>query len=903
MTNRLQIHHVLSSDFSKYVVFTPLVYWLIGMLGMSLGNATGYVSPIFPAAGFAVAMMLYSGSKAWPGIWLGSLLLNFWIAQSHGSFATADMIVAVGIATGSTLQAVYAYWLLKRHATACDQLETATDISRTLLFAGPLGCLVSASVGVSTIYAMGYISASTYFHSWWLWWTGDTLGVIIAMPIAVAVLYRREGSWRGRLRTVIVPTVITLGVVSVAFFATARWERQQQRLTMERYEQTVTQLLEERVIAHQEALSALKRLVEVTPDMTFQQFEYFTATTLRDNPDISALSFNAYVPLKQRARYELDFARRNGIPAFEITEMSSAKQLVRAADRKDYVSVSYIAPFAENRPAVGYDISSEPIRRQAIINSITSRQSAMTAPIHLVQESRERVGMLLLHPAYHQPAADDRSPSPEPLGFAVGVIKADEMIGIATRRAREAGLVFEVADFGTGQVIFRSSNEVRRTSNGSDVLTSKIDVADRSWMVSVWATDAYVQAHYPWTTWAVGVVGVVMASLLQILVLVITGHASIVERQVEDQTHELRLSGAALEDRNAQLSALFGLSPDGLVALNSQGIIKFVNPAFQTMTGISSAELVGMHAFEYLDHKLREQADNPASFSGIAACFANSGQDPQTLILRIPRHTVLQFVGVYSNAASAPRLIYTRDITREAEIDRMKSDFLSHAAHELRTPMSSIFGFSELLLEREFDRDTARDLLETIHQQTRCVVAIIDELLDLVRIESRQGMDFNIQGVDLLSLIEETLKGLSVDAQRWPIELLSCAERPVITADRVKLGLALANVLNNAKKYSPGGGKIEISIVSKKGMTGISVRDYGIGMSSEELKHFGERFWRADSSGNVPGTGLGTAIVMETMKILDGEVSVDSELGSGTTVTLWLHDSTPLTSEPSRSGC
>lgn len=897
MVSLRQIRHVVRSDYTMNIGVTVLVYWLAGMLGMSLGESTGYVSPVFPAAGFAIAMMVYTENKGWPGVWLGSLALNLWIAQTHAGITTST-VVALGIASGSTLQAVSASWLLKRRGIACQQLETASDIGRSLFWAGPMACIISASAGIGTLYAMGLMPASAWLHSWWVWWTGDTLGVVLAMPITMAILCRKAPSWRSRLITVIVPTVITLGVVSAAYFATAHWEHKQQRNAIDKYGQTIVQLLEHRFIAHQEALSSLKRLIEVTPDMTFQQFEHFTAVTLKDNPDIFALSFNSYVQLKQRAEYEKDFALRNGKPGFEITERNAAKQLVRAADRPGYVSVSYIAPLAGNLPAVGYDIFSEPIRRQAIANAITTRQPVITAPIRLVQENRERVGMLVLHPAYHRLDADDHSDSIDPLGFAVGVIKADEMIGIATRKALIDGLVFEIDDSGTGKPIYLSSTAAHRPADRSEIQEGKVTVADRSWTVSVWATEEYVQNHHLWTSWIVGVIGVTMASLLQVLVLVITGHTAIVERKVQDQTHELRERGEALEDRNAQLSALFSLSPDGLVALSSDGIIKFVNPAFQAMTGIASSELVGNHVDDYLDKRLREHAENPGSFSGIAACFSNRDENPQTLVLRAPRYTVLQLVGIHSEAASASQLIYSRDITREAEVDRMKSDFLSHAAHELRTPMASIYGFSELLLVRELDPDTRRELLETIHRQTQGLVAIINELLDLVRIEARQGKDFTIQSVDLPPLIRETLDDLAFDAERWPIAFQFDKAIPMVRADRGKLRQALINVLNNAQKYSPEGGQIQIEIVSRTGMTGISIRDHGIGMTSDELKHFGERFWRADTSGNIPGTGLGTAIVKEILQILGGKVEVMSKPDAGTTVTLWLQESTPPTGRP-----
>jgi signal transduction histidine kinase len=218
----------------------------------------------------------------------------------------------------------------------------------------------------------------------------------------------------------------------------------------------------------------------------------------------------------------------------------------------------------------------------------------------------------------------------------------------------------------------------------------------------------------------------------------------------------------------------------------------------------------------------------------------------------------------------------------------MKSEFLSHAAHELRTPMASIYGFSELLLEMELDEPTRRDLLETIHRQTRWLVDIINELLDLARIEARQGKDFKIEDVALKPLLQDTLGDLSFDLERWPVTLDLTPELGSVRADPAKLRQALVNLLNNAQKYSPEGGAIQVAIVTKPGKLGVAVSDHGIGLSADQVKRIGERFWRADTSGKIPGTGLGMAIVKEIMQHHGGYVDVSSQPGAGTTVTLWL---------------
>jgi signal transduction histidine kinase len=220
----------------------------------------------------------------------------------------------------------------------------------------------------------------------------------------------------------------------------------------------------------------------------------------------------------------------------------------------------------------------------------------------------------------------------------------------------------------------------------------------------------------------------------------------------------------------------------------------------------------------------------------------------------------------------------------------MKSEFLSHAAHELRTPMASIFGFTELLISQDFDADTRKDLLATIHKQTAWLVDIINELLDIARIEARRGKDFNIEAVPLPPLVDAVVAALQIDRQRWPVHIDCPGHLPAVRADAAKLRQALTNVLGNAVKYSPGGGIIDVRCAthddSGRAMLAITITDHGIGMTPDQVARVCERFYRADTSGNIPGTGLGMAIVKEITELLGGSVDIQSSPHHGSTVTL-----------------
>lgn len=347
----------------------------------------------------------------------------------------------------------------------------------------------------------------------------------------------------------------------------------------------------------------------------------------------------------------------------------------------------------------------------------------------------------------------------------------------------------------------------------------------------------------------------------------------------------------AIAERGAQLDAIFSLSPDGFVLFDADGYMMFANPAFERMTGLSwqraglpwdLAEFESVLAgLCHPDHPLQD-------LQGLR----DDGETCQTrLILSRPQHRVVQAQARRNLAGRRETILYFRDVTHEDEVDRMKSEFLASAAHELRTPMVSIFGFTELLLRRQFSDERRADMLQTIHRQSGLLVKMINELLDLARIESRRGLDLHIGCHPLSELVNSSVKGLMRTDNERPVSLGRIPDVPVLI-DPEKMQLALNNLLSNAFKYSPHGGQVTLSARCQtqggRDYAVLEVRDEGLGMTPEQLARAFERFYRADTSGNIPGTGLGLSLVKEIAELHNGRVELESVLGRGTTARLWI---------------
>ncbi len=390
------------------------------------------------------------------------------------------------------------------------------------------------------------------------------------------------------------------------------------------------------------------------------------------------------------------------------------------------------------------------------------------------------------------------------------------------------------------------------------------------------------------------------------------GHAVLrVENQMRvEAQQELEAALGRVREHTEQLNAIFDLSPDGFISFDAQHRVKYASPAFFRMTGLASDAIIGLDEAAF-SARLARACLEPTRFPGIAALkvgvaaegFAETDQTSkpktgrrQLIELADPGQHVLEIGLRLSRAETVSQILYFRDVTHETEVDRMKSEFLSHAAHELRTPMASIFGYSELMLTQQFDEPQRQEFLDIIHRQCGMMIAIINELLDLVRIDERRGKDFLIGSVDANELVHELVGDFGVPTGQQPVLLETPAQILHMRADRKKLMQALRNVLSNAYKYSPAGGAVRVSLFGVEAATGsglppsvgIRITDQGIGMTPEQVTHVCDRFYRADVSGKIPGTGLGMSIVKEIIELHGGDLQIESALGVGTSITLFL---------------
>jgi signal transduction histidine kinase len=198
-------------------------------------------------------------------------------------------------------------------------------------------------------------------------------------------------------------------------------------------------------------------------------------------------------------------------------------------------------------------------------------------------------------------------------------------------------------------------------------------------------------------------------------------------------------------------------------------------------------------------------------------------------------------------------------------------------------------------MTRELDAPTRREVVEIIHHQSNFVVRMVNDLLDLERLSSGAAFgELRMQAVGVVPLVRRVIDGLLIENDPRRVQFQSNGiEEPLVLADPDKLAQALINLLANAYRYSrTKGGAIELVLSRRQRKSrveiGIAVRDHGIGMTVAQIQKVFERFYRADPSSAVSGTGLGMTLVKEIIERMDGIIEIDSAPDLGATVTLWL---------------
>jgi len=349
------------------------------------------------------------------------------------------------------------------------------------------------------------------------------------------------------------------------------------------------------------------------------------------------------------------------------------------------------------------------------------------------------------------------------------------------------------------------------------------------------------------------------------------------ERRRAEASEAAAKAVAAEREQAARLLEAVG---DGIFYVNRAGMVRFWNRSAELILGLRSEDV-----------RDRAAAEVVPGWQAIADHVAISEGDELPRVVRVPievggRELWLSFVAV----GRPEGVVYAfRDLTVERELERAKSDFIATISHELRTPMTAVYGAARTLLRPELDvsPDQARELLEMIATQSERLAQITEEVVLASRLD-RGEVTVEHDRVDIAELARATVE--AIQTQLGVDVTVNAPQAAFATGDRDRIEQILINLLDNADKYSPEGGGITVSVGEEARHIRLAVTDRGVGIAPTEQQAIFEKFYRVDPqlTQTPGGTGLGLYICRELAGRMDGKIAVESEPGCGSTFVLEL---------------
>ena len=331
------------------------------------------------------------------------------------------------------------------------------------------------------------------------------------------------------------------------------------------------------------------------------------------------------------------------------------------------------------------------------------------------------------------------------------------------------------------------------------------------------------------------------------------------------------------------LKTIFHISPNGYLLVDDSHRILFANDMIARLIEHSVQDLYALSSHQFWSYLVSHSQKNFSIPQEIGETHYIDLIKPRLIKLVCSMQPI-----VLSNGNALGSLFYFNDITKEEESNRIKSEFLTHASHELRTPLALIHGYSELLDNEIVSVESQSSITHMIYEQSTWLIAMVDELLDLHRIETRAGIGFEKHNYLLTDLIHEVLAEFAIPKGRQAISLSLPPELKNIElyVDKVKFKQVISYIIDNAYKYSSNEDSVSLytSFNTANNALDIEISDEGIGVAETDIPLIFERFYRVDKSGNIPGMGLGLTIAKEIMMFLNGEIHFNSVPNQGSQV-------------------
>lgn len=349
----------------------------------------------------------------------------------------------------------------------------------------------------------------------------------------------------------------------------------------------------------------------------------------------------------------------------------------------------------------------------------------------------------------------------------------------------------------------------------------------------------------------------------------------VIKSALENLAEQMQLRDFQSNIDTSKIQAILSTVPEGLIAIDLDEKIIFANQ--------KAKELVGILNLEEGDKLFSKIYDPIVSKKLKDLIYGNQGDIKETIYRKHLHFRVSKIIKGKENIPIGS-LISITDITEVVQTENIRRDFVSNVTHELKTPITSISGFVETLIEnKNLPVETQQKFLNIIEEETKRLNELIDDTLTLSFIEEVEVV--SLERVNLVKILKDIIFNIKYQAEHKNITIdFNCDKNNIfIQSNKNYLTRIFINLIDNSIKYSPIGAKVGVAVTTEDKQVIISIKDNGRGIAEEDIERVFERFFRADRSRNKSehGTGLGLAIVKHLVKSLNGTITLNSNLGEG----------------------
>lgn len=666
---------------------------------------------------------------------------------------------------------------------------------------------------------------------------------------------------------------------------------------------TSSSSIEARIRAYEDALRGYKAFFEASSFVDSQDFHsYFAQSGLQQNyPGFISIAFVRNVPADQKSTYVKEMKAQA-----KINSRYNNLAIYPASSNQVVYPLTYTAPGSATS-AFGFDLGSEAQRLRTLESARDRGTPAATALIDLNASRKgateKRFGFFIAVPVYKdvaQESAPKNSAERQQriYGFVNAYFQNDLLFKDIFKNTKREDIRFTITDTTTNEKLYTYNMQASGVENvikSSDTIT----VADRKWRLDMYTTPEFgastATRALPWLVLASGLLVAILATALSIGQIMSRGRALDLADEITEDLHKERNAAVATQQRQEAILTSIG---DAVFAIDTKGTITLFNPAAEHISGYAAEEALGKPYREVLKFLLEGTEKEETNFIAKAKAGKVATMNANTMLVtkRGKQVPVADSAAPIHDAKGAivGVIVVFRDVTDERALEQSKDEFVSVASHQLRTPLSAMNWYAEMLLNGDAGALTKNqnEYINEIYTGNQRMVELVNSLLDTSRLDlgklAAQPEKLNLK--ELVESLHVEMKA-SIDKKEIIFKSDIHTDSTMLQTDRKLLRMILQNLMSNAVKYTPEKGSVQVlarptTVAPEKSFVHIEVSDTGYGIPAKQQPKIFSKMFRADNVLEIEGTGLGLYIVKEAAHRLGGRVSFTSEEQKGTTFTI-----------------